>query len=54
MKDPKKEELHRLGGRVAKCIDCGKTKPSNENLPFFERRPNKEYDIFYCGCYGWD
>jgi hypothetical protein len=27
---------------------------SNENLPFFAKRPDKEHDEFYCGCQGWD
>lgn len=28
--------------------------PSNSSLPFFESRPNDEFDYFYCGCFGWD
>jgi hypothetical protein len=27
---------------------------SNLELPFFEHKPEKEYDIFYCGCHGWE
>jgi hypothetical protein len=26
----------------------------SETLPFFEHRPNKDFDKFYCGCHGWD
>lgn len=57
---PKKEafevitNLPDLTGRKAKCTDCDNIVDSNWNLPFFEYRPNEEYDRFYCGCYGWD
>uniref|UniRef100_A0A6M3IUC1 Uncharacterized protein n=1 Tax=viral metagenome TaxID=1070528 RepID=A0A6M3IUC1_9ZZZZ len=27
---------------------------SSDKLPFFEHKPNNEYDKFYCGCWGWD
>jgi hypothetical protein len=27
---------------------------SSMNLPFFEYKANKEFDEFYCGCWGWD
>lgn len=27
---------------------------SSEKLPFFEKRPNRETDAYYCGCYGFD
>ena len=43
-----------LAGRKAKCSCCGKVVDSKESLPFFEYRPEKEYDSFYCGCWGWD
>lgn len=43
-----------LTGRKAKCASCGKTKDSSINLPFFEYRPNCEFDDFYDGCRGWD
>ena len=42
-----------LTGRKARC-SCGKIVESNVNLPFFEYRPNAEYDSYYCGCWGWD
>ena len=29
-------------------------KPSDQNLAFFESKPNEAYDIYYCGCFGWD
>jgi len=43
-----------LTGRKAKCTDCGEIVDSNWNLPFFEYCPDKEYDRFYSGCWGWD
>ena len=43
-----------LAGRFAKCSDCGHKEPSDMNLPFFEYKPDEEYDSYYCGCYGWD
>lgn len=43
-----------LKGRKAKCAYCGKIKDSDYNLPFFEYRPDREYDSYYCGCGGWD
>lgn len=45
-----------LEGRIAKCIyGCGSKKASSWDLPFFEYRPDCEYDEYYCGsCYGWD
>lgn len=44
----------RLDGRMAKCSDCGKIEPSKPSMPFFSYREDKEYDSFYCGCFGWD
>ena len=43
-----------LTGRKAECTDCGEIVDSNWNLPFFEYCPDKEYDRFYSGCWGWD
>lgn len=43
-----------LTGRKARCSQCGCIVASKESLPFFEYRPNAEYDIFYCGCGGWN
>lgn len=43
-----------LTGRKAKCCYCGKERESSPELPFFEYKPDKEYDKFYCGCWGWD
>lgn len=42
-----------LKNREAKCMDCGKKVNSELNLPFFEHKPESEYDRFYCGCRGW-
>lgn len=27
---------------------------SSLNLAFFSHRPDKEFDEYYCGCWGWD
>lgn len=43
-----------LTGRAAKCALCGKAKPSNKMLPFFESRPDQTHDCYYCGCRGFD
>jgi hypothetical protein len=43
-----------LEGRKAKCLDCQKTVDSRWDLPYFQYRPECEYDIYYNGCYGWD
>lgn len=48
------EDKPDLTGRKAKCTDCGEIVDSNWNLPFFEYCPDKEYDRFYSGCWGWD
>ena len=48
------EDKPNLTGRKAKCTDCGEIVNSNWNLPFFEYCPDKEYDRFYSGCWGWD
>ena len=43
-----------LTGRKARCMFCGAERDSSPELPFFEHKHDKEYDIFYCGCWGWD
>lgn len=44
-----------LEGRTARCCyGCGSYDNSRPSLPFFEYRPDREYDTYYCGCYGWD
>lgn len=47
-----------LEGRFAICSqhkrEINTPVPSRWELPFFEYRPDKEYDLYYCGCYGWD
>jgi len=47
-------EMPDLSGRRAKCVYCERKVQSSTDLPFFEYRPNEEFDIYYCGCYGWD
>lgn len=44
-----------LEGRKAKCSQCGKSIVNSKwELPFFKHRPDREYDTYYCGCWGWD
>lgn len=42
-----------LSGRQAKC-SCGQLRDSNIDLAFFEYRPERNTDIYYCGHAGWD
>lgn len=28
--------------------------PSSPDLPFFEHKPDRDTDRYYCGCFGWD
>ena len=48
------ENIPNLEGREAKCNECGLIVKSRLDLPFFEYRPDKNYDSFYSGCRGWD
>jgi hypothetical protein len=41
------------GQRVAKCTSCGLISNSQDDLPFFQPTPEKDYDLYYCGCRGW-
>lgn len=43
-----------LDGRNATCCYCKASKPSSPDLAFFESRPSRTTDDFYCGCRGWD
>jgi hypothetical protein len=43
-----------LEGRQAKCPDCGGTTESRWDLPFFKHNPDRKFDSYYCGCYGWN
>lgn len=43
-----------LTGRKARCLYCGSLKDSSPDLPFFEYRPDRKFDGYYCGCKGWD
>lgn len=47
-------ERPKLDGRKAKCCFCGNIVNSDYNLPFFEYRAKKEYDLYYDGCGGWE
>lgn len=44
-----------------KCCQCGKIKKYEEvrklftlSIPFLKERSDKDYNEYYCGCYGWD
>ena len=39
--------------KYGSCEIHGK-KPSSTDLAFFESKPDKEFDEYYCGCHGWD
>lgn len=44
-----------LTGRTASCAyGCGAKRVSSISLAFFQYRPEKATDHFYCGCSGWD
>lgn len=45
-----------LSGRYAVCALGGThgRVPSSLSLAFFEYRPDREVDTYYCGCFGWD
>jgi hypothetical protein len=43
-----------LSERRARCAYCRKVVPSATSLPFFEYRPEMEFDGYYDGCRGWD
>ena len=43
-----------LEGRQCKCADCGHVAPSAWNQAFFKYQPDREFDSYYCGCYGWN
>lgn len=43
-----------LTDRLASCAYCGKQRPSNPNLAFFEHKLGLTEDVWYCGCHGWD
>ena len=59
------DETPDLEGRQARCgydhgSGCPKLvgrdsrRPSALSLAFFEHTPDKEYDAYYCGCWGWN
>jgi hypothetical protein len=55
-----------LTGRRARCSyygaasphmrgrRCASEQPSSLELAFFVHHPDREFDEFYCGCWGWD
>lgn len=48
------DENETIPNRYARCMYCGKKVESRWNLPFFEYKPEENFDEFYCGCGGWD
>ncbi len=48
------DSLPDLTDRQAICLECGKIVQSSFGLVFFEHRPIKDTDTFYCGCEGWE
>lgn len=58
------DKLPELAGRFSRCKyfgsvgkkkePCRDIKQSSYSLPFFEHRPDSEYDSHYCGCWGWN
>lgn len=50
-------KLRDMGGcdtRADHQSPCFCEKPSDLHLWFFEMRPDKDHDTFYCGCHGYD
>ena len=43
-----------LTNRKAICACCDKISDSTKDLAFFEHRPKLPYDLYYCGCKGWN
>ena len=46
-----------LTGRKAHCSEhrgTGGITDSSFNLAFFKHCPDKDFDEFYCGCWGWN
>lgn len=43
-----------LTGRKARCFYGDNETASSNNLPFFDYCDDKEYDRYYCGCFGFD
>lgn len=52
--DKVSDKVANLEGRIAKCSWCDNKKESSYKLPFFQYKPSKEYDEYYCGCGGWE
>ena len=50
-----------LSGRQMTCSYASRggagrhaPQPSNTQAAFFSQHPDREFDEYYCGCYGWD
>lgn len=53
MEDREAEAAPDYSGRVRRCAYCEKEHPSPGGA-FFQYRPDKPYDLYYCGCRGWN
>lgn len=42
------------GGKYRLHEDGDSITPSRIQLAFFESKPLEEWDLYYCGCWGWD
>ncbi len=42
-----------LDGRISRCVECGRAKDSEWDLPYFTHRPNQPNDTHFCGCRAW-
>lgn len=50
-------ETPNLEGRKARCAYfsvCKSEEPSSIDLWFFEHKPGKDFDLYYCSCRGSD
>ena len=60
-------EVPSLEGRRARCSYCREPSEDARNvghrpegvqsdfkLPFFSHQPDRDFDEYYCGCFGWD
>lgn len=43
-----------LTGRKARCAQCGEAASSDLRLAYFQHRPERDFDTYYCGCFGFN
>lgn len=44
----------RMVSHQGRTFRCTSENNSSTSLPFFEHKPESQYDEYYCGCWGWD